>query len=274
MPFWVLYRLSDLLYLLLYRLIGYRRKVVRKNLVNAFPQKTAAERLAIEKEFYQSLFDILLESIKGFSMSKESLLQRQRLIGNLPQEMLDKHQSIIIAGGHYGNWEWGGISASFHVNSDVVILYSPLKNKYIDQYLKNSRESHQAYFTPSHLAPRAFKQYKKDKAAFVLIADQSPSNPKRAHWVEFLHQQTAFLRGPASFARQYKLPLLYIEIVRVKRGYYEMRLNIITENPQQLSDQEITERYAQKLEESICNNPAMWLWSHRRWKHDYKQYHS
>ncbi len=266
-PFWLLYLFSDFLYWLVYRIIGYRKAVVQSNLQKAFPTKTEAERLQIERKFYQHLFDILLESIKGFSMSKKNLLERQRLIGNMPQEMLDKHQSIVILGGHYGNWEWGGISASFHVNTDVIVLYSPIKNKKIDNYLKSFRESYQTYFWASSLAPRAFKKYQDNKAAFVMIADQSPSNPKRAHWLPFLHQETAFLKGPASYAKNYDLPVLYINIKRVKRGYYTMELEILTEKPSSMTTKELTFLFAQKLEQKIEETPELWLWSHRRWKH-------
>ncbi|BDS11272.1 lysophospholipid acyltransferase family protein [Aureispira anguillae] len=268
MPFWLLYRLSDFTYLLLYKIIGYRKKVVRKNLKNAFPQKTAKELKTIEKKFYQHLFDILLEGIKGFSLSKETLLKRQKyLTPDLPQSIIDKGKSALIVGGHYGNWEWGGMSASFHVSTDVVVLFSPIKNPYIDRYIKASRGSYDTFFWASPQAPRAFKAYKDKKATFVLIADQSPSNPKRAHWLPFLNQDTAVLRGPASYAHNYNIPLLFIDIQRVKRGYYTMAVSVITEHPQDHSPQELSAMYMQKLEGLILKRPELWLWSHRRWKH-------
>lgn len=268
MPFSFLYGLSNLLYFLLYKIGGYRKKVVRLNLKNSFPDKSSEELLQIEKAFYKHFFDILLEGIKGFSMSKEELLQRQKLLPPYtPQLQLDKGRSILIVGGHYGNWEWGGISASFHVDTDVIVLFSPIKNKYIDQFIKDSRAVHQTYFWSSPKAPKAFKAYEDKKAAFVLIADQSPSNPKRAHWLSFLNQDTAVLRGPASYAINYNIPLLFIDIQRVKRGYYTMEVSVLTENPQEYTAEELTELYIKKLEETIIKRPELWLWSHRRWKH-------
>ena len=266
-PFWLLYRLSDLAYLLVYKLVGYRKKVVRENLRNAFPQKTMTELSLIERKFYQNLFDILVESIKGFSMSKKTLLQRQKAMDTLAQQMVDQYQSVMILGGHYANWEWVGIAASSYASCPVVILYSPLKNKYIDQYLKQSRAAQNTQFLASQQAPRAFKKYQNKEAVYVLIADQSPSNPKRAHWVNFLHQETAFLKGPASFSRRYNLPILYLDIKRIKRGYYSVALEVLVEDPTKHSSEEITALYATKLEEKIIEAPELWLWSHRRWKH-------
>lgn len=267
-PFWLLYRLSDLVYLLLYKIIGYRKKVVQQNLKNAFPQKTEAERKVIEKEFYQHLFDILLEGIKGFTLSKATLQKRQKHITpELPQGMIDKGKSALIVGGHYGNWEWGGLCASFCVSTDVVVLFSPIKNQYIDQYIKKSRGAYDTYFWSSPQAPRAFNAYKDKQATFVLIADQSPSNPKRAHWMPFLNQDTAVLRGPATYAHNYDIPLLFIDIQRVKRGYYTMSVDVITETPTEYTPEELSAMYIKKLEAMILKRPELWLWSHRRWKH-------
>lgn len=268
LPFWFLYLLSDGLYWLLYKLIGYRKKVVRTNLSNAFPNKSEKELKAIEEKFYHHLFDLLIESIKGFSLSKETLLKRQQLaLPNILQSTIAKGRSIIVVGGHYGNWEWGGMSASYYVGTDSIILYSPVKNKYIDAYIKRSRGMFETHFWASHKAPRAFKAFKDQKAAFILIADQSPSNPKRAHWMPFLNQDTAILKGPAAYAKQYNLPLLFIDIQRIKRGYYKMEASVLTENPTEYTTEELTRLHVKKLEEVIQQRPELWLWSHRRWKH-------
>ena len=268
MPFWVLYRFSDTLYFLLYKLGGYRKSTVRKNLLNSFPDKSELERKRIEKLFYKHLFDILLEGIKGFSMSKNTLMNRQKLISpTMPQDVLDKGGSALILGGHYGNWEWGGLSASFYSSADVIIIYTPIKNKYIDDYIKASREAFNTYFWSTSQASKAFKTYQDKQATYVLIADQSPSNPKRAHWIPFLNQDTAVLRGPSYYAIKHNIPLLFIESQRVKRGYYTMNVTTLTETPQEYSPEELTSLYVKKLEDTILENPEQWLWSHKRWKH-------
>ncbi len=236
--------------------------------MNSFPEKSEKELKTIEKQFYHYLFDILLEGIKGFSMSEKVLKERQKLISpDMPQNLLDKGKSVLILGGHYANWEWGGISASFYSSADVIVLYTPIKNKFIDNYIKKSRANHNTYFRASHQAPRAFKEYTDKQASYVLIADQSPSNPGRAHWVNFLNQDTAVLRGPASYAINYNIPLLFIEIQRVKRGYYTMEVTTLTETPQEYKPEELSAMYMHKLEEVIRKRPELWLWSHRRWKH-------
>lgn len=268
LPFWVLYRLSDALYWLIYRGIGYRRKVVRQNLANAFPNKTAAERLVIERRFYRYLFDLLLESIKGLSFSKKELLQRQQHhTPDLPQAIIDKKRSVLMVGGHYGNWEWGGLSASFCTSSPVIILYSPVKNKYIDEFLKTSRGQFDTHFVSYLEAMKVFRELSSQLTTFVLIADQSPSNPKRAYWLPFLNQDTAVLRGPAIYAQRYNMPLLFLSIKRLKRGHYSMGVEILTERPRDYSPEELIALYWNRLEQLIRETPEWWLWSHRRWKH-------
>lgn len=264
----MLYGLSNLTYYIVYYGIGYRKKVVRQNLERSFPNLSNDALKKIEKDFYRHLFDILLEGVKGFSLSQKELVRRHQLITpDLLKGIIDRGQSVLLVGGHYANWEWAGMVASKQSQTDVVILYSPIKNPYIDNFIKKSRSLYNTYFWASHLAPRAFRKYKNDPLTFVLIADQSPSNPKRAHWMPFLNQDTPVLRGPASYAVQYDMPLLFIDFQRVKRGYYTMEISVLADNPKAYSPEELTTLYMRKLEQIIQERPEQWLWSHRRWKH-------
>lgn len=268
LPFWGLYRLSDALYWLIYKGIGYRKKVVRQNLANAFPNKTAQERLVIEQRFYRFLFDLLLESIKGLSFSKKELLKRQaHHTPDLPQGIIDKGRSALMVGAHYGNWEWGGLRASSCTVAPVVILYSPIKNQYIDTYLKTSRAKFDTHFVSYLEAMKVFRERADQLTTFVLIADQSPSNPKRAYWLPFLNQDTGVLRGPAIYAQRYNMPLLFLSIKRLKRGYYSMGVEVLTENPREYTPEALIDLYWKRLETLIEETPEWWLWSHRRWKH-------
>lgn len=268
LPFWGLYRLSDALYWLIYKGIGYRKKVVRQNLANSFPNKTATERLVIEQRFYRFLFDLFLESIKGLSFSKKELLKRQQHhTPDYPQAIIDQGRSALMVGGHYGNWEWGGLRASSCTEAPVIILYSPVKNKYIDNYLKSSRAQFNTNFVSYLKAMTSFREHADKLATFVLIADQSPSNPGRAYWLPFLNQDTAVLRGPAIYAQRYNMPLLFLSIKRLRRGYYSMGVEVLTENPRDFSPEELTALYWKRLEQLIEEAPEWWLWSHRRWKH-------
>jgi KDO2-lipid IV(A) lauroyltransferase len=268
LPFGVLYGLSNCLYGLFYVVIGYRKKVVRQNLAHAFPNKSPQERLAIEKKFYRFLFDLLLESIKGLSFSKKELLKRQQHhTPDLPQGIIDKGRSALMVGGHYGNWEWGSLRASSCTEAPVIILYSPIKNRYIDAYLKAARAKFDTQLVSYLEAMKIFREQKDTLSTFVLIADQSPSNPRRAYWLPFLHQDTAVLRGPAIYAQRYNLPLLFLSIQRLKRGYYTMGVEVLTEHPRNYSPEELIGLYWTRLEQLIEEQPEWWLWSHRRWKH-------
>ncbi len=248
LPFWGLYRLSDFLYLLIYKGIGYRKKVVRQNLAQAFPNKTAQERLGIEQRFYHFLFDLLLESIKGLSFSKAALMQRlEYTTPDLLQRIIDEDRSIMLVGGHYGNWEWGSLRAPFCVDAPVVILYSPIKNSYIDRYLQQQRAKFDAHLVSYLKAMSVFGQYAEQRAVFALIADQSPSNPRRAYWLPFLNQDTAVLRGPAIYAQRYNMPLLYLSIQRTKRGHYRMQVEVLTEQPRDYTPEELIALYWARL---------------------------
>lgn len=267
LPFWVLYRISDGLYGLVYHVLGYRKKVVRDNIRHAFPKRDKTELRRIERQFYRFLIDVMLESLKGFSLSEKVLHQRLHYTTLPILKEQFKGRSVLIVGGHYGNWEWGALSASFQASSLVTVLYEPLQNPYLEDYIRRSRERFDAQLCSGREAMRVFGQRADQPTTFVLIADQSPSNPGRAYWLPFLNQDTPVLRGPAIFAHRYDLPLLYLSIRRVKRGYYEMSLEVLTESPRAYTPEALIRLYWARLEQEIEAQPAHWLWSHRRWKH-------
>lgn len=268
LPFPVLYGLSNVLYGVVYRLLGYRKAVVRDNLRQAFPHKTAAERLVIEQRFYHFLFDVLLESLKGFSLSAKALQQRQRhTTPEFPQSLVDQGRSCIIVGGHYGNWEWAALCAAFQATAPIAVLYEPLHNPYLDRYIRQQRERWNTQLYSGRQALRVFSDKAQSTTVFVLIADQSPSNPGRAYWLPFLHRDTPVLRGPAIYAHRYNLPFLFLKVQRIRRGHYEMGVEVLTESPKDYSPEALIQLYWDRLEAQIEAEPALWLWSHRRWKH-------
>lgn len=252
----------------MYKIGGYRLQVVRRNLKQSFPQKTARELKQIEIEFYKQLFDLLVESIKGFSMSKNALLKRVKLVNSSTyNSMIEQGQSCLLVGGHYANWEWAALAAPYFNKSEVAILYAPIKNQYINNFIKKHRSKHKASLVSGLEAPKMFRKFKNQTTSFILIADQSPSNPKRAHWIRFLNQDTAVLRGPAAYAQQNSLPFMYVHIMRIKRGYYEVEVRPLSMDPCTEKPEQLSARYMHQLEQYILENPAQWLWSHRRWKH-------
>ena len=268
LSFRVLYVFSDLLSFVLHRVIGYRQKVVSSNLHRCFPDKTESELQDIEKKFYRHLGDITIETLKGMSMSANDFKVRHKILNpEVCNYYFDKGQSIIGVTAHYGNWEWGTNSPGVQIKSEVIALYKPLTNKYVDSYMRRLREKFNARLTPILETFQVFSHYQDKAVSFVLAADQSPVNLKRAYWIDFLGQDTACLHGPEKYARMFNLPVVYVHIERVKRGFYEISLKPLCDSPAELAEGEITRLYMKELESHILSKPENWLWSHRRWKH-------
>lgn len=267
LPFWALWPMSDLMTFILCNVVGYRKKVIGTNLKKSFPDKSDGEISSLSSKFYSHFADLLLESVKGLTLSKAEL-QRRFVYRNpeIFQPLFEKGQSAILLGSHFGNWEWGVLSFPLSVQHTVVGVYKPLKNKLLDKYLNSLRKQWGLHLTDMAHTGRAVLQYKSQPTIFVLIADQTPSDIQNAHWVEFLQQNTPFLHGMDKLARQTGYPVFYFEIERVRRGFYEVSFSPICEANEPLAAGEITHRYAARLESTIRKSPAEWLWSHRRWK--------
>ena len=267
-PFWVLYLYSDILYFFFYHMFGYRKNVVFTNLRNSFPEKSEAEINKIAKGFYKNLSDITFESIKGFSMSKKTLKKRYPVINlELLDDYFQKGQSVIGLAAHYANWEWGVISFGFQFTHKSIGLYKPMSNKYIDNYVKKARAAWGMNLVSIKDTHKTFEKKHEKPAMFFMVSDQSPSNIKKAKWVQFLNQDTACLHGAEAYAKKYNLPLVFGDIQRIKRGYYQMEMSVFEDHPTETKEGEITEHYMRKLEEIINKKPENWLWSHKRWKH-------
>jgi Kdo2-lipid IVA lauroyltransferase/acyltransferase len=267
-PFRVMYFFSDLLSPILYRGIRYRRKVVHENLSTCFPEKTPEEILTLEKQFYHHLCDISLESMKGFSMSPSDLIQRHHFNNpELATRFLQTGRSVLCVPSHLNNWEWGALSPGVQIDFPLVGLYKPLSNKKVDAYARKHRAGFHMELASIHETSHAFEERINRPYAYVMAADQSPSNLKECLWVPFFGIETAWLHGPEKYARKYNLPVLYAAVRKLRRGFYEIDFELITDDPGSLPPGEITRRYAELLEISIRQEPAHWLWSHRRWKH-------
>lgn len=267
-PFRLLYRYSDLLFYLLYYVFRYRRKVVHSNLTHAFPNKNAGDITQIAKRFYRNFCDILLESIKGLTMSEEAL--RRRYVFTNPEifdELYRNDGSALLLAAHFNNWEWGVLSFSLWARHTVMGIYKPLNNKAIDAYLHAKRRRWGLHLSSMSQTGRAVIRYRGKPTLFVFIADQTPSDLSNTHWVTFLNRETAFLHGVDKLARETGYPVYYIDIQRKRRGYYKVSFSEFHLNPTGLSEGSITKMYAARLEEVIRKYPENWLWSHRRWKH-------
>ena len=267
LPYPLLYLLSDIIFLIMYRVIGYRKKVVFTNLKNSFPNKSKQELKKIMSDFYRHLCDIIMESVKGFTISEKQL--RKRLIIKNPEfsnYFADKGQSIIFVGGHYNNWEICAQAFAMYSNHKCIGIYKPLSNAFINDKIYTSRSKYGMHLISMKQTKKSFEDGDEPKA-IVFGSDQNPANPKRAHWVQFLNQDTGVLFGVERYAKEYDWPVVFVSISKAKRGYYEVEYSLVTDKPNKEPHGKITEDFTKRLEQDIINQPQYWLWSHKRWKH-------
>lgn len=267
LPFSSLYLLSDFLSFFLYRILRYRYSVIQSNLRNAFPEKTDSEIESIIKKTYSNLCDVLLEGIKGMTLSLDEITRRYHFKNpKIADAAFQNNQSAVGLVSHYNNWEWGAYATDAQLKHRVVGVSKPTSNKYIDHYLSKVRARFNVHIVSIRQTGRAVIDFQDSPTLFVLIADQSPSNMEQVHWLNFLHQDTAFVNGPEKIARKYNYPVLHFTIERIRRGFYEINVHLLCQNPEQTTEGEITRMYAQELEKQIWQQPENWLWSHKRWK--------
>ncbi len=271
LPFPLLYLLSDFIYFVLYKLLGYRTKVVRQNLNRSFPEKSEEELQQIEKKFYRHLCDVVLETFKSLVISKDEL-QRRFLFNEKGAELLDgfatKNRSYIIVLGHYGNWEWGVNAFALLRKSKLYGLYMPLKNPHFDQLMKNVRNRFGCGLISVKTASHDLMHMPASPPHAIGFLSDQAARPERGYWMTFLHQDTSVFYGTEAYARKLNYPVVYVSIDKLGRGKYQLDAQLICEHPSNLPDNEITERHVKLLEEDIKRKPEIWLWSHKRWKHN------
>lgn len=272
LPFPLLYGLSNIVYYLLYYVVGYRKEVVLKNLRNSFPEKTEKEIRSISRGFYRYFCDLFLETFKTLSISQKAMLKHCRLEED-SQKLFDQlagdHQSIMVVMGHLGNWEWAGNTFSICCKHQLYVIYHPLSNKYFNGLIYRMRTRFGTRLIPMKDTLREMLSRRNELSATAFIADQSPL-PDRAYWMSFLNQDTPVFLGIEKIALKIRYPIVYVSIKRVKRGYYQLRAERIELPSVDSRPGEITELHTQKLEADIRNQPETWLWTHRRWKHTRK----
>jgi KDO2-lipid IV(A) lauroyltransferase len=267
LPLWLLYGLSTVVYVILYYLIGYRKKVVRTNLANSFPDKTQKERMQIEKDYYKHMVDVMIETLKLLTLSRKQL-SKHVVFTNLEvlKQLPNQQQPFIFVLGHQGNWEWiGPAFASLHF-IQLHGLYHPLSSPFFDWLMKRIRTRHGMKLIPMQQTMRALSELKNTFTGIAFIADQTPA-PENAYWLQFLHQDTPAFVGTEKIARRFDYPVVYVSTKKLKRGRYELTFQIITLQSGSTNEGWITREHTRLLENDIINQPAIWLWSHRRWKH-------
>lgn len=272
LPLWVLYFFSDILYVILYYIVRYRRRVVHENLLRSFPEKSEGERRRIGRKFYSNLCDTFIESYKPWHMSTKSMMRRcvfKRT--EILQKYYDQGKSVIGVLGHYGNWEWMASYALWQPQDvDFFTLYKPMHNKIIDRMMVKIRSRFGAIPVPRDEVLRKIVRNRQDGRLFLagFIADQTPNSNNLNFWMDFLNQDTPVLLGTEKIATKFNLPVISLHMRKLKRGYYEVEFVDLCEDPTCLPAGELTIRHMRVLEEQIRNAPEYWLWSHKRWKHE------
>lgn len=248
--------------------MGYRTQVVYKNIQNSFPDKTKKEVKEIEAKFYRHLCDLIVESIKAFSISKEEAMLRMKDRNlEVVNKLTAKGKQVVMVGGHYGNWELIAITAGIVLNSRALALYTPLSNQFLNQKIKNSRSKYGLEMLSIQDIKDRFQELDKELHTVIFGADQSPRKTQKAYWMMFLNQETGVQFGTEKFAKEHQAAVVFGNIYKVKRGYYEIEYDLICEDASTTEYGFITQAHTKKLERVIQNQPEYWLWSHKRWKH-------
>jgi KDO2-lipid IV(A) lauroyltransferase len=269
LPMRVLFFLSDLLCPIMYHLVRYRRQVVEKNLRNAFPEKSPEERKQIEKRFYSHLTDMFLETLKAMHFTPEQMKRRFFVPDtSLTDRFYSEGRDVVALSSHYNNWEWLS-SMRLSTKHKPITIYKPLKNKDFDRYMLRLRSRFGVCVTPMSHIIRDLVKCRSEKILTIsgFLSDQTPARDDISYWTTFLNQDTAFYRGAEKVAVKYDMPVIFMHIIKKKRGFYELEYSLISEHPGEEEPNAITSSYAAMLEKIIREKPEYWLWSHRRWKH-------
>jgi KDO2-lipid IV(A) lauroyltransferase len=268
LPLSVLYLFTDFFYILIITFIPYRKSVIEGNLKRSLPNLSDKQIKKLRNKFYRHFTDLLAEGIKNLTISKTQLQHRFKVVNpELMHDLHDKGKNVLLVSGHYNNWEWLITSQNFQFKHQAYGIGMPMTSKFWDKKINQRRER----FGMKVIHSKNYREelMKSDELKAVLVlSDQSPGNSRKSYWMEFLNQQTAILFGTEMMAHELNYSVVYFATRKVKRGYYEMELKLITESPRELNWGEITEQHAHLLEEEILKKPEHWLWSHKRWKRE------
>lgn len=272
LPLPVLYLFSDLLYFPLYYCIRYRRRIVRENLTNSFPEKSKEKIIRIEKQYYHFFCDYIIETIKLFSISEKQLKRRMTFGGvdKIVEKMeIENKNFCFVYLGHYCNWEWIA-SLPYWVPADILCgqIYHPLYNKAFDKLFLRLRNQFGGECIPMKETLRRIIELKRAKQKTIIgfISDQTPKWNSIHHWTEFFHRETPVFIGTERIGKQVDALIYYADVKRIKRGYYHCEFKQLADHVKAVSDYELTDKYTKKLEQMITAVPQYWLWSHNRWK--------
>lgn len=266
-PLNTLYFLARRAFFLVYRVAGYRKKVVLANLCAAFPDWSDRQVKAVAEKFYRHLAALLVENIHSWGMRPSEARDRLKVRNpELLDAFFEQDRSVILVIGHYNNWEWVAMLLPLWVRHRVVALYSPLSNHFFEEKLKVARSRFGTELVPKADAVKFFARNKDRPFAMIFAADQSPTFSKQVHWTRFLHQDTAVMLGAERFGQRYNYPVVFGHVQKNGPGQYVLFFELVTEDPASAPAGWITEKHTRLLEAQILQAPEYWLWTHRRWK--------
>jgi KDO2-lipid IV(A) lauroyltransferase len=273
LPFFILYGISDFFAFLLYHVIKYRRDTVLSNLVIAFPEKTEKQRIKIAKKFYQYFTDSMIESLKFISISKKQLLKRSTGTFEIINDLISKGYNINLMAGHQFNWEYANLLYAINLKIPFVGIYIPIKNKILDKIFFDIRKRYGTVLVGASDFKNKMHDVFKNQYMLGLAADQNPGVATSGYWLNFFNRPTPFVAGPERGAVKNNAAVVFVAFKKLKRGYYKFEATLLTEQSAGTKPGELTCMYRDVLEKTIKEDPANYLWSHRRFKFEWhKEY--
>ena len=265
LPMWVLYGVSKFMFVMLYYVFGYRKSVVMQNLKGSFPAEVNTHKIA--KQFYLHLSDMFLETIKYLTISKKGLLRHLSCDNpEIMEQYAAENRSVIFMSAHYGNWELLIYALNLLFPHLAIGVGKPLSNAVLNVLINNKRSKTGMKIIHANNIKEEFAKDKDRLTASLFLADQYPGGVKKGYPVTFLHKETEFMYGAEKYAKDYNFPVVYPDVIRIKKGTYKIHLIKITDHPQQCEYGFIMNSYIECLEKTILRAPQYWLWSHKRWK--------
>ncbi|EAR01450.1 lysophospholipid acyltransferase family protein [Maribacter sp. HTCC2170] len=268
LPHSLFYGFSDIICFVVYRIVGYRKKVVRANLELVFPNKSGEEINRIEKEFYKHMCDMFLEMVKTMSLSKEAVKKKYHVTNVDLLREIEKKKSILLVCSHYANWEWN-VSISNYVESKGYAVYQKISNPYFDNWVKNVRARWNTALITQKETIKTVVQNHRDNVTSIygMVSDQSPQVHRAKYWKEFMGIKVPIFTGPEFLARKLDIAVVFLKVRKVKRGHYEATFIPITLEGGKTGENEITDKFLELTEQQINERPEHYFWTHRRWKH-------
>lgn len=269
LPLSILYLFTDFFYLLIISVVPYRKAVIEGNLKRSFPELSSKEIRSLRNKFYRHFTDLLAEGVKNLTISKSELEKRFRVRNpEIMDQLYSQNKDVLLVSGHYNNWEWLITAQNFLFKHQAYGIGMPMTSKFWDKKINQRRERFGMRVIHSKNYKETLGQDTNAPKAVLVLSDQSPGNSRKSYWMSFLNQQTAVLFGTEMMAHELNYSVVYFSTRKIRRGYYEMELTVITEEPEKCEWGEITEGHTKLLEREIKAKPEYWLWSHKRWKRE------